>query len=42
MTKKLETIKLVASLEKATRKTKKPIWENLAKEQCAKEEQKNK
>ncbi|NMA44240.1 MAG: 50S ribosomal protein L18e [Candidatus Diapherotrites archaeon] len=31
MTKKLETIKLVASLEKAARKTKKPIWENLAK-----------
>ncbi len=30
MAKKLETIKLVASLEKAARKTKKAIWSNLA------------
>ena len=30
MAKKLETIKLVAGLEKATRKTDKAIWEDLA------------
>lgn len=30
MAKKLETIKLVASLEKAARKTKKAIWSDLA------------
>ncbi len=30
MSKKLETVKLVASMEKAARKTKKPLWERLA------------
>jgi large subunit ribosomal protein L18e len=30
MAKKLETVKLVASLEKAARKTKKAIWSDLA------------
>jgi large subunit ribosomal protein L18e len=30
MTKKLETVKLIASLEKAARKTKKSIWSDLA------------
>ncbi|VVB76399.1 50S ribosomal protein L18e [uncultured archaeon] len=30
MAKKLETVKLVASMEKAARKTKKPLWGTLA------------
>jgi len=30
MAKKLETVKLVASMEKAARKTKTPLWETLA------------